>query len=272
MQTIGERLEEARKKKGISIREAAEATKIRGDYLQKFESNHFDIGLTEIYTRGFLRTYANFLKVPADRLLNDYAALGRGEARPRSPNREVYGRMDITVATAGESSDRAAPPGEEPATPEAPRPQPRFPRGASSLPLGPDPALIFKYVKWAVIAVVVVFLLLMAKSFLFRGADGKTAEKTGGQVTMQPTSSGSMLTLTATNNLYLKVARVNTDGTDGEVLFEGNLARNQSRSVPRAGDLFVTADPSENLKMESNGKVFGMGPGNGRERKRLPAP
>ncbi|MEO7411879.1 MAG: helix-turn-helix domain-containing protein, partial [Opitutaceae bacterium] len=107
MQTIGERLEEARKKKGISIREAAEATKIRGDYLQQFESNHFDIGLTEIYTRGFLRTYANFLKVPADRLLNDYAALGRGEARPRTPNREVYGRMDITVATAGESSDRA---------------------------------------------------------------------------------------------------------------------------------------------------------------------
>src|SRR5213078_2845434 len=100
MQTIGERLEEARKKKGISIREAAEATKIRGDYLQKFESNLFDIGLTEIYTRGFLRTYANFLKVPADRLLNDYAALGRGDVRPRQPNREVYGRMDISVAHA----------------------------------------------------------------------------------------------------------------------------------------------------------------------------
>ena len=70
MQTIGERLEEARKKKGISIREAAEATKIRGDYLQKFEGNHFDIGISEIYTRGFLRNYAGFLKIPADRILN----------------------------------------------------------------------------------------------------------------------------------------------------------------------------------------------------------
>ena len=94
MQTIGERLEEARKKKGISIREAAEATKIRGDYLQKFESNHFDIGLTEIYTRGFLRNYASFLKLPAERILNDYAALGRGELRPRQPSREIYGRID----------------------------------------------------------------------------------------------------------------------------------------------------------------------------------
>src|SRR5476651_2535395 len=150
MQTIGERFEEARKKKGISIREAAEATKIRGDFLQKFESNHFDIGLTEIYTRGFLRSYSNFLKVPADRILADFAALGHGEIRPRQPSREIYGRMDISVATAGEASDRAAPP-EDAVADTAPKlAQPRYPRGGShNLPTGPDPAVIFKYVKWA---------------------------------------------------------------------------------------------------------------------------
>src|SRR5689334_22109360 len=135
MQTIGERLEEARKKKGISIREAAEATKIRGDYLQKFESNHFDIGLTEIYTRGFLRSYANFLKVPSDRILNDYAALGRGEVRPRQPNREIYGKLDISVSTAGEPSDRAAPPEEGGAEPAPARAQPRYPRGQGNASL-----------------------------------------------------------------------------------------------------------------------------------------
>src|SRR3954467_5497441 len=112
MQTIGDRLEEARKKKGISIREAAEATKIRGDYLQKFESNQFDIGLTEIYTRGFLRNYANYLKLPAERILNDYPPPARGDVPPRQPSREIYGRMDISVSTHGETSDRAAPPAE----------------------------------------------------------------------------------------------------------------------------------------------------------------
>ena len=95
MQTIGERLEDARKRKGISIREAAEATKIRGDYLQKFEGNQFDIGLTEIYVRGFLHNYADFLHLPTDRILSDFAALGHGETRPRQPSREVYGRMDV---------------------------------------------------------------------------------------------------------------------------------------------------------------------------------
>ena len=68
MQTIGERLEEARKRKGISIREAAEATKIRGDYLHKFESNQFDIKLPDIYIRGFLRIYSNFLKLPGEKM------------------------------------------------------------------------------------------------------------------------------------------------------------------------------------------------------------
>ena len=61
MQTIGERLEEARKRKGISIREAAESTKIRGDYLQKFEANSFAIALPPLYIRGFVRSYARFL-------------------------------------------------------------------------------------------------------------------------------------------------------------------------------------------------------------------
>ena len=67
MQTLGERLEEARKRKGISIREAAEATKIRGDYLQKFEANSFDFDLPPLYIRGFLRTYAKFLEFDPQR-------------------------------------------------------------------------------------------------------------------------------------------------------------------------------------------------------------
>src|SRR5688500_3482324 len=140
MQPIGERLEEGRKKKGISIREAAEATKIRGDYLQKFEGNHFDIGLTEIYTRGFLRTYSNYLKLPADRIINDYAALGRGDVRPRQPAREVYGRMDISVATTETGEQPSTPPPTE----SAPEPShanrgPQRARTGSSLPSGPDP-------------------------------------------------------------------------------------------------------------------------------------
>ena len=158
MQTIGERLEEARKKKGISIREAAEATKIRGEYLQKFEGNQFDIGLTDIYTRGFLRGYANYLRIPSDRLLNDFTALRGGEPRLRQPSREVYGRMDLAISA---GDDRADTPSEPAASEPGQRThQARFQRPGENLPKAPaiDPALVFK----GGIALVFIIVLLVA--------------------------------------------------------------------------------------------------------------
>lgn len=109
MQTIGERLEEARKRKGVSIREVAEATKIRGDYLHKFENNQFDLSLPEIYVRGFLRTYATFLKLPSDKIINDYKGLGIGESKTRGLARESFGRMELSVSSA-KSTNRDVPP------------------------------------------------------------------------------------------------------------------------------------------------------------------
>src|SRR5258708_20954092 len=105
MQTIGERLEEARKRKGISIREAAETTKIRGDYLQKFEANSFDIDLPPLYIRGFLRSYALYLDLDPDRFVNDFNSVLAHEGKTlRRENREVYGRVAFGDAARGPKS------------------------------------------------------------------------------------------------------------------------------------------------------------------------
>jgi len=269
MQTIGERLEEGRKKKGISIREAAEATKIRGDYLQKFESNQFDIGLTEIYTRGFLRTYANYLKLPADRIINDYAALGRGEIRPRQPNREVYGRMDITIASADQASERAAPPPDSPA-PEGPAPahaQPRFPRhGGTSLPTGPDPAVIFKWVKIGGGAVIVIVALLILKSLLGGGSSPSgTASTPPAATNRAPATSVREPTITLVAlgpvrvTVFKKVPAQRTEETYGDVIWEGWLARGETKVVPRPTALYIQATACENLEIEVNGRRFPTG-------------
>lgn len=254
MQTIGERLEEARKKKGISIREAAEATKIRGDYLQKFESNHFDIGLTEIYTRGFLRTYANYLKLPADRIINDYAALGRGDLRPRQPNREVYGRMDISVATV-EGSERAPPPPEAAPEPSPANRGPQRPRTGSSLPTGLDPVVVFKYVKIGGIVVIVVLTLWILKAIF---VDGRSSSGSN-----QPTVSarGATITLIALRTVQVKVARPSPEDPekDGEVLFSEKMTAGQTKVVSRPGAVHIQAEPRENLDIEINGRRINLG-------------
>lgn len=260
MQTIGERLEEARKKKGISIREAAEATKIRGDYLSKFENNQFDINLTELYVRGFLRTYAQFLRLPADRIINDYAALGRGEARPRQPSREIYGRMDVSIASAEE---RAEPPPAAPAEPPAAAQTVRRAatagrRASTGSGSNIDPALVFKSLKWVGVAVLAILVLWGVKA-LFTSA-------TVDQVTKTPASSASVsssgptvaeptVTLIASDTVRVKVVSV----ADGRVLLpDTTLARGQTQVVPKPGAIYITYTAGKNLEVEVNGRRYGM--------------
>ena len=68
---IGQKLEEARNRKGISIREASESTKIRGDYLSAMEASSFDIDLPEVYLRGFVKLYARFLDLDQESIVAD---------------------------------------------------------------------------------------------------------------------------------------------------------------------------------------------------------
>ena len=101
MQSIGERLEEARKRKGISLREASEATKIRRDFLSNFEQDKFDFDLPDIYKRGFVKNYANYLKLDSRKLLTDYNAhLLSSSHNDKKRGAELFGSMNTELHTA----------------------------------------------------------------------------------------------------------------------------------------------------------------------------
>ena len=68
---LGQKLEDARNRKGISIREATESTKIRSDYLSSFESGDFDINLPAVYLRGFVRLYSRFLGLDQEGVMSE---------------------------------------------------------------------------------------------------------------------------------------------------------------------------------------------------------
>ena len=55
MKNLGETLKQARAAKGVEIRDASDATKVRSDFLRHMENGDFDFDLPEIYKRGFLR-------------------------------------------------------------------------------------------------------------------------------------------------------------------------------------------------------------------------
>lgn len=282
MQTIGERLEEARKRKGISIREAAEATKIRSDYLHKFESNQFDIRLPDIYLRGFLRNYANFLKLPGDRIVADFQALGFGEARsPKALNREVYGRMDISTSTGGAKDDSTPAtsnttpglpvsaanavveqPTRKPATANPSSAETRFSSIGSSIKgININRSLLIKTGTLVAGAILLLILVVWGGVALFKGGKKEpisqptttTAQGTGNIA--QPI--GDYVSLVVANRpTTLKVTRV----SDGRILYQSNAPLPVGTTVPLARELvWISTDAAENIAIDYRGRRFSHG-------------
>ena len=72
MSAIGRQLEEARGCLGVSLRDAAESTKILVEYLEYFEKGDFTFELPEVYKRGFLLLYARYLKLDDQAIALEY--------------------------------------------------------------------------------------------------------------------------------------------------------------------------------------------------------
>ncbi len=233
MQTIGERLEEARKRKGISIREAAETTKIRGDYLQKFEANSFAIDLPPLYIRGFVRSYARFLELDPERFVSDVdAALAREGKPSRREPREALGRVEF-------GSDARASDAGEPASTGG--------RSAS------DQALLLKFGLLGGGALVAIVIIILLINVLFNRAPAKPAQQTATPpaATVQA-DPAQTLTLTAIESTRVKVVQ----DLDGAPLFNGALARGEAKSFKKQGKLLITVEAGKNLRMEVNGRNY----------------
>ncbi len=243
MQTIGERLEEARKRKGISVREAAEATKIRSDYLHKLESNSFDLNLPEIYVRGFLRGYASYLKLNGDKLLADYSALAPNEGRAaRRDTREIYGRMDLgqTVRPA-EEAPPAPPPAPETPAPPPPPARPSFPAATGSRGIQINPAVLVKAGIVAAALLVVVVMIFGIRA-LSRGPSRSTVELKA--------VPAQMLTLAATGPVDVQIR----DDLDGPIIWRGHMDAGDRHTINKRGTIYLTATRLENIQIDIDGR------------------
>lgn len=97
---IGDSLREARIRRGLTIKECEDATKIRRKYLEALEQDDFEVLPGPTYVKGFLRTYASFLKLDAESLVEMY----RSRFQPRGEDTggfkaEVASRRSTSRAT-----------------------------------------------------------------------------------------------------------------------------------------------------------------------------
>ncbi|MCX8023674.1 MAG: DUF4115 domain-containing protein [Thermanaerothrix sp.] len=68
--SVGSLLKKARIERNISLEQIAQATHIRLAYLEALENDRLDLLPSKVQARGFLRLYANYLKIPAQPLLD----------------------------------------------------------------------------------------------------------------------------------------------------------------------------------------------------------
>lgn len=86
---VGTILRAARNRRKVELSEVEAATRIRFRYLRAIEDEEWDVLPGGVYTRGFIRTYASFLGLDGDRLVDDYREgvepWHRADGTPQSP-------------------------------------------------------------------------------------------------------------------------------------------------------------------------------------------
>jgi cytoskeletal protein RodZ len=72
VQTLGEILRSEREKKGLSVKEIEVATSIRTIYISAIEEGNYSIIPGEVYLKGFIRNYSNFLGLDGQQFVDLY--------------------------------------------------------------------------------------------------------------------------------------------------------------------------------------------------------
>ena len=233
MATIGERLTEARKNFGIDIRSAAEATKIRSDFLAALEENKPErIRLADVYKVGFLRIYAKYLKLDADRLVAEFRTALSFQTSPGKGH-----RLSIP------SSDHGSPPDGGSVFAESAK------SGFSASELFRSGGARL----WAV----VVAVLVVAGAAIFGAVKffgGNDAETPVEQVVVAPTRDTQIyefqvISKVAQNVTISDCYGATTPGLKEATLFDGPIAANKPVVLKGRGVLLVKDGGNENLEI-----------------------
>ena len=100
-ESIGRRLEAARRAKGVTVSEAGRATRILAKHIEAMESDDFGALAAPVYAKSFLRMYARYLGLNEQEILAEYEAHYAPPPRPPSFSFDARGKLhEGTVGTA----------------------------------------------------------------------------------------------------------------------------------------------------------------------------
>ena len=93
---VGSALRKARERRGITLDAASRDTKLHIDQLRALESEDFEALLGDVYVRGSLRTYSQYLGLSPDKVIGAYARHADAPQPPSPPAK--LGRAERAMA------------------------------------------------------------------------------------------------------------------------------------------------------------------------------
>ena len=266
MQSIGERLEDARKRKGISLREAAEGTKIRSDFLGHFEQNKFDFDLPELYKRGFIKNYARYLKLDPEIIINDYSAQllsssRNGNHSSSKKGSELFGQIEVKPSNTVDEDAQSNSSGYGRISAQSSSARSERDDGDEET----DKTFYLKIGLVFIGTLTLVFVIFgLIKAILSSGDDPATntdfaqpteisnsvAPATPPARTSVAAASSNELTLIASGTVYVLVKQQ----ADNVILYRDTMAEGDTVTLTKDGPVDILFTAGENITIESDGE------------------
>lgn len=243
---IGDLLRAERERQNLSIKDIERGTSIRSLYIEAIEKGEYKTLPGEVYTKGFIRNYANFLKLDADAAVKQF----NEERHPDHP-----------VAESGAQQPLQA----EPA--------------AGKIPTSPVPELHHEndfvqrvesshHRQTLIMGVVAVLVVLAGAYFLLGGDDEPQPAKTQPSVTQQASKTSAnqqaqqpseekkatevKVAVKFTGRCWVSVK------ADGKTLFEGTVEKGDTKEWTADQRLDLTAGNAGAVTLSYNGEDQGV--------------
>ena len=260
MPEIGNTLRETRIRKGLSIKDVEGVTRIRSKYLEALEQDDFSVLPGPTYVTAFLRTYANFLKINAEALIDEY----KRNHEPRRVEEPSTIRVEPTSARGSRGTSAKGSRGRAERQKRKPR---RYQRG---------------YILIGVLAVIIVVLLAWLGVNGGRGgtapigsesipnSGSTTSLGAVSSTTLAPGAGGTTTTASVVLNgqdvtLVLKVTTgscwlvVREDSKDGAELYAGTLSANGQKTFDSSKRYWMNVGKPDALAVTVIGRAVALG-------------
>ena len=240
---IGDLLRRERERQNLSIKDIEKATSIRALYIDAIEKGEYKTLPGEVYAKGFVRNYANYLELNANEIVNAF----NEEMHPQEELQESAGSSSVEEARQEQSADRN-------------RDEYRGPKITSleSYPMEKKS----HGVRNALMVAAVVFVVAFAALIAFGGDEepsapaprAKTQTQQGQKQTEaapKPAVDGVEVKLSFTDRCWTEVV------VDGKTEFEGTAEKGKVLTLKGKDKVRITAGNAGALHYSLNGKDMG---------------